>query len=647
MKHSRAAVSQSYTIQLVSVVVVLLPLLLALVWGKYFADDVYKALRLAREIATSTEGSFATTALNSPVFTLGLSIPARIGIEPAWPALVLSALGWSAAALAILAIGQSMNRFRGAVVTALLISFNPAIISTLGSSTSWIIALGWLALALLLRRRFVSAVPTFFLFIALIIPWPLNSDWSHINQYFAAVAWSIFLFAAGVGLDWFAGQLVNRDRARLPYPQLATILLAAVFIFVGAWQGVRIWQMFQDRTVFMRQLEGDVAAWLQAKTDTAATLMAGERIGYLAGRPFTSLPDSPQLETAKAIQAHLKDRPVDYLITGNELASQQLQNLVWFRLAYEPVQQFDSPYLPQAPFTIWAYRQPAADLGQRHTINARVPDRLWIIGYQIGPQEVSAGESVQMALYIEAPEATLEAVTPYQAIVRLISPTDSSTVREWIIDLPRTVSPKDWQAGKVMIEQFSLQMPDELEAGAYLLNLSLLGPESDELWPFSLDNDINRLDRIPTGSLIVPAAEKLAGIQPVAALFGEAIHLNGYISSEDAAGKTLDVKLEWTVDQVIDEDYVVFVHLIDSSGQLAASHDGIPGNGRFPTRAWQPGINIPDAHSILLPPDLAAGAYELKVGLYESDSGQRLSAETADGTVVEDSSILLTTIDRP
>jgi hypothetical protein len=252
-----------------------------------------------------------------------------------------------------------------------------------------------------------------------------------------------------------------------------------------------------------------------------------------------------------------------------------------------------------------------------------------------------------MALYIEAPEATFQTPTAFQAIVRLISPIDYSTVREWVVDLPQTISPQDWQAKQVIVEQFPLEMPDDLEAGAYLLNLSLLGPESGELWPLSLDNDFNRLDRVPIDYVIVPVDEKLEDFQPIEAAFGSEIQLSGFTTSKAETGEKLDVLLAWEAKRQANEDYVVFVHMVDSSGQLVANHDGVPGNGRFPTKAWQPGIVIPDTHSILIPAELPAGEYLLKVGLYDPDTGERLTATAADGTVSDDNSIPLSTITWP
>ena len=653
MKHSSTVTRLPNAMKIVGMGLIIIPLLLTLTWGQHLSDEVYMLLRFARGMAANAGltldpvGDFPAPTLFGPLFAFIVSIPAFLGIEPATAAMILSAIGWSLTGFTFLALGQRLKRPGGAMIAALLLSFNPAIITTLGSPASWIIALIWLTIRLLMTHRRMVAAIAFLLLVVLLLPWPLGSGWSHLSLYKAAISWSVFLFAACAGADWLAEKLVDQDLVRLTYSQMKTSLLVAIFILLGSWQGLQLWHLFQDRPEMLWQLEDEVASWLRTETDVTATLLANERTGYLAQRQLAALPDLNQFETATVVRALLQADPVDYLVTTNDLPWQQLRELVWFRLAYEPVKQFNSSYLPQSPFIIWAYRSPLTEMGERHSINVRVPDRLQLIGYQIGPEQVRAGESVEMALYLEAPEATFESPTPFQAVVRLISQVDGSTISEWTIDLPQSISPTDWQAKNVIVERFPLTMPDELEAGAYRLNLSLLGPESADLWPMSLDNDFNRLDRVPTGYIIVPWEGELKEIQPVEATFDNDIRLMGFTTTEAEVGGATDVTLTWQTEQSFDEDYVVFVHLVDSNGQLVSSHDGIPGNGRFPTRAWQPGITIPDTHTILLPPDMPNGEYTLKVGLYDPDTGQRLAATAADGTIPGDSSILLTTISKP
>ena len=71
------------------------------------------------------------------------------------------------------------------------------------------------------------------------------------------------------------------------------------------------------------------------------------------------------------------------------------------------------------------------------------------------------------------------------------------------------------------------------------------------------------------------------------------------------------------------EDYIVFVHLLDSDGMLLASHDGPPATGSRPTSTWQPGEQIIDIHAFQLPEVLDSELFTLSVGLYSRDTQER------------------------
>ena len=96
------------------------------------------------------------------------------------------------------------------------------------------------------------------------------------------------------------------------------------------------------------------------------------------------------------------------------------------------------------------------------------------------------------------------------------------------------------------------------------------------------------------------------------------------------------VTLFWTVSEIPEHDYTVFVHLYDAHAQLIASHDGPPLFGYLPTSQWPPGRIVPDRHDFALPETLPPGEYRLAAGLYDPTTGQRLSLLGEKGIVVGD-----------
>jgi len=96
------------------------------------------------------------------------------------------------------------------------------------------------------------------------------------------------------------------------------------------------------------------------------------------------------------------------------------------------------------------------------------------------------------------------------------------------------------------------------------------------------------------------------------------------ISSTVTAGTTLSVRLVWSATAHPQQDYTIFVHLVDESGIPLAQNDRQPLNGFYPTTAWTPGIWVEERYTLALPADLAPGVYHLITGLYNPVNGERL-----------------------
>ena len=108
------------------------------------------------------------------------------------------------------------------------------------------------------------------------------------------------------------------------------------------------------------------------------------------------------------------------------------------------------------------------------------------------------------------------------------------------------------------------------------------------------------------------------------ATFGDMFALRAY-QANDASGGTLTVKLYWEAVQKPDRNYSVFVHLIDTQGQMVAQQDQAPGNGvDYLPLQWLKGDIVADEWLIDLPQSLAPGEYQLRVGIYDPNTGNRL-----------------------
>lgn len=109
------------------------------------------------------------------------------------------------------------------------------------------------------------------------------------------------------------------------------------------------------------------------------------------------------------------------------------------------------------------------------------------------------------------------------------------------------------------------------------------------------------------------------------AIFGERIALEGYgVMEQVKPGDVLAVNLRWRPLAPLSVDYHLFVHLVDQEGRLWAQQDSLK-----PTSGWQPGEEVEDKQAMLLPRHIPPSQYQIVVGFYLLESGQRLTL--ADG----------------
>lgn len=109
---------------------------------------------------------------------------------------------------------------------------------------------------------------------------------------------------------------------------------------------------------------------------------------------------------------------------------------------------------------------------------------------------------------------------------------------------------------------------------------------------------------------------------------GEDIVLVGYSLSERdvQAGTILRLAFLWQARNRPGAQYRVFVHLLGSEGGLVGWTDSEPVGGSWPTTAWRAGQTVVDNHGLLVPGYAMPGRYDLVVGMYLAETGERLTA---------------------
>ncbi len=142
--------------------------------------------------------------------------------------------------------------------------------------------------------------------------------------------------------------------------------------------------------------------------------------------------------------------------------------------------------------------------------------------------------------------------------------------------------------------------------------------------------------RLPTTEaplLTLPA--ELGPLQPVGARFGEVIELVGYaVEGELTAGGRPVLTLVWRGLRPVEQEYTVFVHVVDEAEKRWGQGDKQPLGGSYPTSAWAQGEVVIDRYPLTIAPE-APGGLRLWVGLYLLETGARLPVAGSGETFME------------
>ena len=120
---------------------------------------------------------------------------------------------------------------------------------------------------------------------------------------------------------------------------------------------------------------------------------------------------------------------------------------------------------------------------------------------------------------------------------------------------------------------------------------------------------------------LVPAAAF-----PQAACFNNGICLKavGYSRATLVAGESFEVDLHWTVQHAVNDDYIMFVHLLDHTGQAVAGVNAYPLEHAYRTYEWKPGETIITSTALDIPSSVRVGAYSFELGMYSPHDSERI-----------------------
>jgi hypothetical protein len=195
-----------------------------------------------------------------------------------------------------------------------------------------------------------------------------------------------------------------------------------------------------------------------------------------------------------------------------------------------------------------------------------------------------------------------------------------------------------WPDGLAVYDEHRLPLPGGLPPGDYRLKVSLEQRyENGAARPLPLVEDgSTELDLGPVGvdALPEPPQRIVEGnLGDVARLVGHDLLLPIGVT----AGATLPLTLTWESQGATEIDYTVFVHLTAADGRPVAQLDSQPLQGAYPTSFWRVGERIQDPSLLEVPAGVPPGDYDLRVGMYFLETGERLPLVGMEGQVLGDS----------
>ena len=257
-----------------------------------------------------------------------------------------------------------------------------------------------------------------------------------------------------------------------------------------------------------------------------------------------------------------------------------------------------------------------------HRVDINYDDKIKLLGFDLSPSPVQPGGAVQLDLYWQS-LATMD--RDYSIGIHLLDPS------------LRVIGARDsypghglfptsiWHVGEIIRDDYWVPVAAEAPAPSVAQIQIALYDRADQ-------TDLTAFD--PRGQSITPFVGrfKIASAisspakaeNPTNYTFGNEISLTGYDLRADTS---ISLTIYWARVKPVSVDYTVFVHVLDADGRIVAQKDQQPVGGANPTSLWGEGERVIDPYTLEAPRTAA----QIELGLYQADTGVRLSVVDREG----------------
>jgi hypothetical protein len=271
----------------------------------------------------------------------------------------------------------------------------------------------------------------------------------------------------------------------------------------------------------------------------------------------------------------------------------------------------------------------------QHPTDAVFGGKLSLVGYDLSAERIDPGRTITATLYWSATDANFEPFPPspagHTAFAHLVDSSGEVVARVDEDPFGGSFPTGAWQPGLVWRMQHVLHTsPDAAPGEAKLLVGWHIVDQPFNRLPVMVDGEIVG-DSLPLGPIVIRQAQLAPQATEGGEARGDRFGTDGQITllrAQVTPGNPVEVTLHWRAEKPMDHDYTVFVHAIDADGNVVATGDGPPQDGRYRTSLWEPGEIVVDTHQVALEP---GAVVRFTVGLYDLETGKRLPAVSTTG----------------
>jgi 4-amino-4-deoxy-L-arabinose transferase-like glycosyltransferase len=277
----------------------------------------------------------------------------------------------------------------------------------------------------------------------------------------------------------------------------------------------------------------------------------------------------------------------------------------------------------------------------QQSLDYNLGDQVAILGYGSSGTDLEPGDVLSLSVRYEGLTHILRS---YSAFVHLVDAEGRMWGQDDGAPLDGLHPTTHWVEGEIITDPREIVVPQDMPAGRYRLQAGMYVPETMEHLPVLGPGgqplgDVAILDYVKvergTPEPLEPQHELSLSLDGQVSLWGYDLTVLGA-----EPGGTVRVVLYWRADQQMEKDYTVFVHLVDEEGAIWGQQDSEPEGGFYHTSFWDVGEMLTDAYQFTIDEETPSGEYQVEVGMYLLDTGERLAVIGEGGQTVDDKVVL-------